>query len=379
MKDATIASALLPSSRVPSGCLPPSIVWHSSFATFTGYSGSARAFVLGLHERGVAVRPLFIYGADGDEQVIAGHLHPQIKQLQAQPLRFDVPQVVYAPADRFSKNSGSYRIGFTMLEVDRLPPTWVEQSNAMDEVWTPSAWGADVMRASGVERPVHVVPLGVDTAVFKPLSTPRTNLADRTVFLSVFEWGERKGWDVLLRAYRAAFKPTDPVLLLLKIDCRAPAANPVRAMAQLLPDPSPPVGLVYNQPLSTAQLVELYAGADCFVLPTHGEGWGMPVLESMACGVPAITTDWSGATAFLTGDNGYPLPITGLVPASGDHPYYRNARWAAPDEAALVDLLRHVAANPDERRRKGARSAQDAQGWTWARGVDAIWQRLAAL
>ena len=359
--------------------LPPSVVWHSSFATFTGYSGSARAFVLGLHERGVVVRPLFIYGADEDEQVIAGHLHPRIKELQAQPLRFDVPQVVYAPADRFSKNSGSYRIGFTMLEVDRLPPTWVEQSNAMDEVWTPTAWGADVMRASGIERPVHVVPLGVDTTVFKPSPTPRTHLAERTIFLSVFEWGERKGWDILLRAYRAAFKPSDPVLLLLKIDCRAPAANPVRAMAQLLSDPSPPVGLLYNQPLSTAQLVELYAGADCFVLPTHGEGWGMPILEAMACGVPAITTNWSGATAFLSADNGYPLPITCLVPASGDHPYYRNARWAAPDEAALADLLRHVAANPDERRRKGAQAAQDAQAWTWARGVDVIQQRLAAL
>ncbi len=374
--NADISSSTLP----PSAFRPqPSIVWHSSFATFTGYSGSARAFVLGLHERGVAVRPLFIYGADEDEQVIAGHLHPRIKALQAQPLRFDVPQVVYAPADRFSKNSGSYRIGFTMLEVDRLPPMWVEQSNAMDEVWTPTTWGADVMRASGVERPIHVVPLGADTTVFQPLSAPRTHLEDRTVFLSVFEWGERKGWDILLRAYRAAFKPSDLVLLLLKIDCRAPAANPVRAMAHLLPDPSPPVALVYNQPLSTAQLVELHAGADCFVLPTHGEGWGMPVLEAMACGVPAITTAWSGATAFLTADNGYPLPISGLVPASGDHPYYRNAHWAAPDEAALVELLRDVAANPDERRRKGRRAVQDAQAWTWARGIDAIQQRLAVL
>ena len=51
------------------------LVWHSSFASLTGYSGSARAFVLGLDERGVDVRPLFIYGADHDEQVLAGHMH----------------------------------------------------------------------------------------------------------------------------------------------------------------------------------------------------------------------------------------------------------------------------------------------------------------
>lgn len=356
-----------------------SFVWHSSFAALTGYSGSSRAFVFGLDEQGVAVRPLFLYGADADEQVIAGHMHPRIKELQAQPLRFDIPQVVYAPGDLFSKNSGNYRIGFTMLEVDRLPSVWVEQANQMDEVWTPTEWGKNMMRASGVQRPIHVVPLGVDTKVFRPATTPRQHLRDRTVFLSIFEWGERKGWDILLRAYRAAFKPHDPVLLLLKIDSRAPAANPVRAMAQFLPDPSPPVGLLYNQPLTITQLVDLYQSADCFVLPTRGEGWGMPVLESMACGVPAITTDWSGTTAFLTTGNGYPLPTTGLVAAAPEHPYYRNAQWANPDETALIELLRHVAANTDERRRKGARAAQDAQTWTWQRGVNTICQRLTAL
>jgi glycosyltransferase involved in cell wall biosynthesis len=374
MKDEAQKHSLLASSFP----LHPSLVWHSSFAALTGYSGSSRAFVFGLDQRGVAVRPLFIYGADHDEQVLAGHLHPRIRELQTLPLRLDAPQVVYAPADRFAKNSGAYRIGYTMLEVDRLPPTWVEQANAMDEIWTPTAWGAEVFRGSGVDRPIHVVPLGVDPQHFKP-APPRTKLRDRTILLSVFEWGDRKGWDILLRAYRAAFRPQDRVLLLLKIDSRAPAPNPVREIAKLLPDPSPPVGLLYNQPLTAAQLLELYASADCFVLPTRGEGWGMPILEGMACGVPAIATDWSGQTAFLTEANGYPLPIRGLVPTDNRSPYYRDACWAEPDETALVDLLRRVVADPDERRRKGAQAAQDATLWTWQRGVDAIMVRLKAI
>src|SRR5262245_31228363 len=198
-----------------------SLVWHSSFASLTGYSGSALAYVLGLDERGLAVRPLFIYGADYDEQVAMGQMHPRIRQLQQTPLRLDVPQVVYAPGDRFSKNSGAYRIGFTMLEADRLPASWVEQANQMDEVWTPTDWGTEVFRASGVYTPVYAVPLGIDTTIFRP-GSPRARLNERTVFLSIFECGRRKGCDILLRAYRAAFRPSDPVLLLLKIDCRDP-------------------------------------------------------------------------------------------------------------------------------------------------------------
>jgi glycosyltransferase involved in cell wall biosynthesis len=336
------------------------------------------AFTLGLDERGYAVRPLYLYGADHDEVLAAGGIHPRIRELQAAPLGLDVPQVVYAPGDRFSKNSGAYRVGFTMLEVDRLPPAWVEQANQMDEVWTPTAWGAEVFASSGVGRPIQVVPLGVDTARFRP-GLPREHLAERIVFVSVFEWGVRKGWDVLLRAYRAAFRATDLVVLVLKVDHRAPGENPAREIARMLPEPSPPVALLYNRSLSLAQLAELYQGADCFVLPTRGEGWGMPVLEAMACGVPAIATAWSGPAAFVDETNGYPLPVSGLVPADAEGRYTRGARWAEPDETALVELLRRVATNHEERRAKGRKAAEAATLWTWERGIDAIEARLKAI
>jgi glycosyltransferase involved in cell wall biosynthesis len=351
------------------------LVWHSSFASFTGYSGSALALVLGLDARGLAVRPLYVYGADHDELLLVGRMHPRILELQRAPVRLDAPQVVYAPGDRFSKNSGSYRVGFTMLEVDRLPGDWASQANQMDEVWTPSAWGVEVFRASGVTRPVYPIPLGVDPGRFHP-GPPRQHLRDRTVFLSVFEWSIRKGWDVLLRAYRAAFQPGDPVLLVLKIDCRTPEPNPLRQLAELLPEPSPPVALIYNQALDAAQMAELYQGADCFVLPTRGEGWGMPILEAMACGLPAISTDWSAPCSFVTAENGYPLPVRALVAANQHSRYTRGAQWAEPDLDMLVELLRQVAADPAGRRARGARAAADAQQWTWERSLDAILARL---
>jgi glycosyltransferase involved in cell wall biosynthesis len=354
------------------------LIWHSSFASLTGYSGSARALVLALDALGAAVRPLYLFDSDDREAAQAGPLDPRIRALQARPLRLDVPQVVYGRGDLLAKNSGRYRVGFTMLEVDRLPAAWVEQANLMDEVWAPTAWGAEMFQASGVLRPTHVVPLGVDLGAFSP-GPPRVALADRTVFLSVFEWGARKGWDVLLRAYRAAFAPADDVLLLLKIDCRAPATNPLRELRAALGSPAPPVGLIYNQPLGAAELTELYRGADCFVLPSRGEGWAMPVLEAMACGTPAIATAWGGPTAFLAEGWGYPLASRGLVPAPADEPLYRGARWADPDPDHLVELLRRVHRGRDEARALGVRAAEQARHFGWEGAARVILGRLSAV
>src|SRR3712207_7858290 len=51
----------------------------------------------------------------------------------------------------------------------------------------------------------------------------------------------------------------------------------------------------------------LFPYTTLFRSPTRGEGWGMPVLEAMACGLPTIATAWSGPTDFLTDEVGYPL------------------------------------------------------------------------
>lgn len=356
----------------------PSLVWHSSFASPTGYSGSSRAFVLGLDAHGVAIRPLFLYGTDHDEQMMMGRVHPRIIELQQHPIRFDIPQVIYAPGDRFCKNSGAYRIGFTMHETDQLPPTWVEQANQMHELWTPTAWGAEVFQMSGITRPIHIIPLGIDPTQFRP-GAERTTIRNRTIFLSVFEWGMRKGWDILLRAYAAAFREDSPVLLLLKIDCHDPRANPIHDLMSHMPAHAPPVGILYNQTLSTEQLVAMYQGADSFVLPTRGEGWGMPILESMACGVPAIATAWSGITTFLTEQNGYPLPICRLVEADPAHIYYRGTHWAEPDIDALITHMQAVVDRPDEHTRRGAQAAHDALQWTWAQSIERVYARLLAI
>ncbi len=352
------------------------VVWHSLVASPSGYATSSRELVIELDRRNIDVRLACIWGNDFTEPPTGD---PRVDQLRARLKDSSLPQVVYHQGDSFIKNSGRYRIGYTMLETDRLPDEWVYQANQMDELWTPTHWGAEVFRTSGVRRPVYVVPLGVNPDYFHPGIAGRKP-ANRFVFLSIFEWIERKAPELLIRAYQQTFRRSDDVLLLLKIFNYDPGLDVARRIGDLIRSDGPPIVVLPNQQVAARQVGCLYRSADCFVLPTRGEGWGMPALEAMACGLSVISTNWGGQTEFLHAGVAYPLRIRGLIPAEARAPYYRGLRWAEPDFDHLCALMRYVYEHPDEARAVGARAAAEvAARWTWSHAAAKIVERLEAI
>ena len=162
-----------------------------------------------------------------------------------------------------------------------------------------------------LHAPIVVTPLGVDLAKFQPLGADDASLFAAhqlslefpyIFFVGTFE--PRKGLDVLLAAFGEIARDDNEVELWLAgqpgwgvgpIDIQL-AAHPFRERIRRL-------GFV-----DEALLPALFRHARAVSYPSRGEGFGLPVVEAMACGASVVTTEGT-VMAEVAGDGARLVPV----------------------------------------------------------------------
>ena len=139
--------------------------------------------------------------------------------------------------------------------------------------------------------------------------------------------------------------------------------------------------------LCTCELLELLAGlhaaCDCLVHPFRGEGFALPVVEAMACGLPVIVTGAGPATDYATNETAFLIPARRGEFAEcrvGDLETIGRPWLYEPDMDSLVELLKRVASDRAGARAKGMAASQHIRShFTWKQTIDAVEQRLLAV
>ena len=288
--------------------------------------------------------------------------------------------IAIGPIEWMGGLTGRYCIGYAVWETTIVPRHKLRVLDRLDEIWVPSEWGRAVLIENGLSADrVHVVPEGVDPLLFQPTQTAADAAARPFRFLCVGKWEVRKGIDDLVRAFGREFTPDEPVELVLHcFNPYLPGFDLDRALERL--SPAARAQIRTSHPLPLSQLAQLYRACDVLVLPTKAEGWGLPIIEAMACGIPAIATNYSGHTMFLTDDNGYLIEVARMIPV--DDPFFYGTAeplgvWAQPDVDHLQSLMRRAFASADERLRKGRQARQDVlRRWTWDHAAAIALRRL---
>jgi glycosyltransferase involved in cell wall biosynthesis len=368
------------------------IVWNSPLFDPSGYADEARHFLWALDGAGyqVAARP--IRWSDR-AAVLADADEARLTAMTRRPAQKGSVNVCHLFPPHFTPDPDAcLNVGRTMFETDRLPDGWAEACNRMDRIWVPSEFNRETFARAGVqERKLAVIPGLIDMTPYDPAIAPlRIDGARGFNFLSLFDWTLRKGWDVLIRAYVEEFAPDEDAALIIKTHSSMGYSieQIVEAVAAFIsgtlgrdPERIPDI-LFQGGNIPAPQMPALYRAADCFVLPTRGEGWGRPYMEAMAMGLPVIGTDWSGNTAFMNSLNSYLLGYKVVpVPESAwrETPTYRGHRWAEPDPVHLRRLMRQVFTDRQEAQAVGRRArAEITSRFTYAPVAALIGEEIAA-
>ena len=273
--------------------------------------------------------------------------------------------------DRTMRLDTRYRIVFCIWETTRIPPPVLFHVRRADMVWTMSDWGRELLEAQGVPAEnIRIVPAGVDTVRFQPPAAGRSPDA-RFRFLCVGKWEERKGSAGLVRAFAEEFDPLEPVELVMHCGAsRSRGRDFRREIAEVLAAAHrPDARVTVSEPLEAAAFVALMRSCHAFVLPTRAEGWGLPIIEAMACALPCIVTGYSGLQAYANEDNCYLVRVQAMVKVEDPEffaPRYDWGLWAEPDWEHLRQLMRVVYENREAALAKGRRARQDVErSWTW--------------
>lgn len=231
-------------------------------------------------------------------------------------------------------------------------------------IYTLSAWRATAMSTvSAYSREdigryyrlpksrINVVPEGVDTSRFQPcrdkpmLASWREKVfgTDTPFIAYVGKPTERRNLSALIRAFAQLKADRQIPHKLLLAGTALPGHSPFRQVIRELKLDNEITVLDY---VDHEEMPTLYNAADIFIYPSSYEGFGMPVLEAMACGTPFITLnntafpEFAGGIGLLLDDAGVETLAAGLWTLINDHKLKERMAIEGPLRAADYDWKR---------------------------------------
>lgn len=258
------------------------------------------------------------------------------------------------------------KVIFTMFETDKIPDAWIPCLKQADVVINPTKWGAEVFKKAGIN--CKVVNLGLNDEIFSYQERPERDIF---TFLNYEAFTLRKGWHELWPAWQMAFREDEPVRMIFK----TVAADLKMRILSLKEYKNVEV---VNKGISQGELLQLLQNADCFVYPSRGEGFGIPPLEAMATGIPAIAPNAHGISEYFNPDFMVDLKYD-YIPAQYDFIEGDLGNFVKCDPADIAKKLRFVYDNRKEYRAKSKSISEYALKYTMRRAAKELIKILEGL
>lgn len=345
----------------------------------SGISQCVREIALALYDNGVEMNIVDMPNFCGVKPEIESD---KVRKLQIMEQRKTLvnPYVAlhFYPLDRAGMvdDKAVANVFFSMYETDRIPYYWKLLLNhkQVSEVWVPSEFNKESYSKAKVEREkIQVVNLGVDLNKYNPKNERLAQFNDKAnfYFSYISELKLCKGFELLLKAFFEEFTNEPTAKLIFKCTSSNNQQD-IERIANIIKsfkgNSKAEIQFLFGSQ-SEVFMKHLYASSDCFVLPSRGEGWGLGIIQSMASGVPVITTNCSAQTTYCNANNSmlidanlekiHDIGWLKEVPVQNEH------WWYEPNYMQLRQKMRYAFDNRDAIKNKAAIARKDVENFSW--------------
>lgn len=341
------------------------VLYCSNYLDGTGWSEAGINGILSLDAAGIQVvpRPLKLNNAMHSPPARVLELESRSSAGCTHVIQHTLPHLM-------SFNGNLCNIAMFESETSHFRNTcWADRLNLMDFIWVRNNQQVQACHASGVTKPVKVVPHATNVTKFQQSWGVLDSLRpykDKGDFLFYFigEHVRRKNLLAAVKAFHLEFDLYEPVQLVIKASVPGASAGQaeqtiredIHKLKQAMKQTAYKTEVVLTERLTEAGLYKLHSTCDAFVSTSFGEGWCLPAMDAMGFGKTPIVTNCTGFLDYIDDTVGYPVscreePCIGATDSLRDI-YVANESWWSIDVNHLRRCMRAVYENKEERKRK---------------------------
>ena len=267
--------------------------------------------------------------------------------------KYDVSLQLQLP-NEWNPNLADFNVGITAgIETDMCNPEWIQHCNKMDMIIVPSQHAAMAFRNTGnVEKPLFVIPEAFTQEVLN--SEENSNcLPDFSTNFNFLIFGQvtgdnsmndRKNIYLTIKWLCEAFKDDPDVGIVIKtnlgrntkIDKKRTLDVVKAVLKECRKTDFPKIHVIHGE-MDEKDVAALYRHpkVKSLVSLTRGEGFGLPILEAAASGLPVVATGWSGHVDFLKHGKYISIDyaLKNIHSSRVDNKLFmQNAKWAEASE-----------------------------------------------
>ena len=255
---------------------------------------------------------------------------------------------------------------YSVWESTKYSEAFINNLKNYDQLWVPSEWQRQCTIDQGVDPDfIKVVPEGVDPNIYKP----GYGSHDTFDFLIVGKWEDRKYTARMIKAWLDVFLDNKNVRLYVAADNPFPVdrCNTTEERLELSGLIDPRIIPVHFE--SKEDHLRRLQSADVYLSCSRAEGWNLPLIGAMACGIPSIALDYSGSTEFAkdallvkVSKMIKPFNVYGMPDCPGE--------WAEPDFEDLKRVILDAYICHESHRKKALEtSAYIRKNFSWKKAA----------